>query len=158
MAPSRLDHRSGGGTLVDGEIVEDHGLAGPQGRDQDAGDEGIEALPIDRTIELEAGPSPVGVRVASNVTACQRPRGTRPVSRAPRGDRPRSGVSVVGVWVSSRKMRLPGSTLAIACRHAARASASCSRAIRDFFERQPPCPQVSTHRRDADPRAVAGLP
>lgn len=72
------------------------------------------------------GPNPAGVRVASNVTASQGPRGTRPTTRLPRWLRPRRGVMVVGVLVSSRKIRCAGSARAIRTRQAARTSASCS--------------------------------
>jgi hypothetical protein len=49
------------------------------------------------------------------------------------GARARSGVSVVGVLVSSRKTNRAGSMAVISLRHAARAASSRSTAIRLFF-------------------------
>ena len=79
------------------------------------------------------GPTPSGVRVASNVSASQRRRGIRPTTRSPRGARPWVGGRSVDVLVSSRTISVAGSTSATSARQAARASASRARAIRRFF-------------------------
>ena len=80
-----------------------------------------------------AAPMPAVLTLATNVTLCQRRRGTVPMARSPRGARARSRVKLVGVAVSSRKTKRCGATAASPSRHAARAASSRSAAIKDFF-------------------------
>jgi hypothetical protein len=76
---------------------------------------------------------PLGVSAARQLTLGPWFRGTAPTTRSPRGARPRGRVRLVCVLVSSRKTSVVGLTAAMLSRHAARAAASRSLAIRDFF-------------------------
>jgi len=128
-----FDERLGPGALVDGEVVEDHDLSWVQARHQHLFHERFEDAAVDGPATSRLSPMPVAVRVANQEIASRRPRGTRPTARCPRGARARSGVSVVGVLVSSKKTKASGSTVAMTWRHPARAASSRSTAIRLFF-------------------------
>lgn len=80
-----------------------------------------------------ASPIPASVIVARSVLVVQRRLGTAPMARSPRGARARSGVSPVGVLVSSTTTTGAGSSPAIFAWNAARSAGSCSRAINDFL-------------------------
>jgi hypothetical protein len=76
---------------------------------------------------------PIVVRAARHLRFGPWLRGTRPTTRSPRGTRPRVRVRLVCVLVSSRTTTRSVSQPAISVCQAARASASCSVAINDFF-------------------------
>src|SRR6266852_2551893 len=77
---------------------------------------------------------------ARNVMVLQRPSGTLPIRRLPRGAQPRSGVMLVLVQVSSMKTRRAGSTRSWYLVHCARRRATSGRsrspATTVFFEAQ----------------------
>src|SRR6266404_6545195 len=78
---------------------------------------------------------------ARNVIVLQRPSGTLPIRRLPRGAQPRSGAMLVLVQVSSMKTRRAGSTRSWYLIHCARRRATSGRsrspATTLFFEAQP---------------------
>lgn len=64
-----LDHLAHERTLVAGQVVHDHDIAGPEVRDEDLGHAGLEGAPVDRPVEDEGCHDPVLSQAGHRQTA-----------------------------------------------------------------------------------------
>jgi hypothetical protein len=91
--------------LVAAEIVEDHHVAGSQGRNQNALDIQAEDRAAEGLSSTQGASTRSWRRAAMKVRVRQCPCGTQPTSRWPRVPHPRSAAMLVLTQVSSRKTK-----------------------------------------------------